>query len=220
MIRVAVADDQAAVRAGLVALLERADDVTIVGQAADGDDAVVLAPAARPDVFLMDVRMPRLDGIEATRRIVADPRCAGVRILIVTTYELDEYVYDALRAGASGFVTKEIEPEALRSAVRTIADGDGLLAPSVTRRVIDAFARGAPAGGHDERLDTLTDRERDVLRCVASGASNAEIASELYISTMTAKTHVSRLLEKLGVRSRAQLVVLAYESGFVGPAAR
>ncbi len=215
MIRVAVADDQAAVRAGFVALIDNASDLTVVGQAVDGGEAVVLARAARPDVFVMDVRMPGTDGIEATRRIVADPRCEGVRVMILTTYELDEYVYDGLRAGASGFVTKAIEPEALRGAIRTIAAGDALLSPSVTRRVIDAFARAAPTMRAEERFADLTEREREVWRCVASGASNAEIAEQLFISPMTAKTHVSRLLDKLQVSSRAQLVVEAYESGFV-----
>lgn len=215
MIRVAVADDQAAVRAGFVALIDHADDLTVVGQASDGGEAVVVARAARPHVFVMDVRMPGTDGIEATRRILADERCAGVRVLMLTTFELDEYVYESLRAGASGFVTKSIEPADLRAAIRTIAAGDALLAPSVTRRVIDAFAASGPTHPDERQFADLTEREREVWRCVAAGASNAEIAEQLYISPMTAKTHVSRLLDKLRVRSRAQLVVAAYESGFV-----
>jgi DNA-binding NarL/FixJ family response regulator len=215
VIRVAVADDQAVVRAGFAALIDNADDLTVVGQAADGGEAVVVARAARPHVFVMDVRMPGTDGIDATRRILGDPRCDGVRVLMLTTFELDEYVFEALRAGASGFVTKSIDPDDLRAAIRTVAGGDALLAPSVTRRVIDAFAEFGPTRRDEARFAELTDREREVWRCVAAGASNAEIAEQLYISQMTAKTHVSRLLDKLQVRSRAQLVVAAYESGFV-----
>lgn len=215
MIRVVVADDQAAVRAGFVALLERADDVSVVGEAADGDEAHQRARSARPDVVLMDIRMPDVDGIEATRRIVADPSCDGVRVLIVTTYGVDPYVYDALRSGASGFVTKTIEPEDLREAVRIVARGDGLLSPSVTSRVIEAFAQSAPPSVEDPRIELLTEREREVWRCVVAGASNDEIARSLVISPLTAKTHVSRILDKLEVRSRVQLVALAYETGFV-----
>jgi DNA-binding NarL/FixJ family response regulator len=214
-IRVAIADDQALVRAGFASLLEGDADFSVVGEAADGADAVELARRARPDVFLMDVRMPVLDGLEATRRIVGDPACAATRILVLTTYELDEYVFEALRAGASGFLTKDVEPDDLRAAVRLIAAGQALLSPSVTRRVVDAFATAVPPAREPERLDRLTDRERDVLGLVAAGLANDEIAGRLAMSPLTAKTHVSRILTKLGARDRAQLVVIAYETGLV-----
>lgn len=213
MIRVAIADDQAMVRAGFVSLLEDTDDVTVVGEAADGDEAVQLARRAKADVFLMDIRMPGMDGLEATRRIVADPQCDGTRVVVLTTFELDEYVFEALRAGAGGFLTKDLDPAALRDAVRQVAEGHGLLSPSVTRRVVDAFASKLPAPRDPERLDALTDRELDVLRLIAKGMSNDEVARALLISPLTAKTHVSRLLRKLGARDRAQLVIVAYETG-------
>ena len=212
MIRVVIADDQALVRAGFVSLLA-GDDIVVVGEASDGAEAVELVRRAQPDVALMDVRMPRLDGIAATRAITGDPALAGTRVVVLTTYELDEYVFEALRAGASGFLTKDVEPGDLRDAVRTVAGGDALLAPSVTRRVVDAFARAVPAPKAPERLDALTDREREVLGLVAQGLSNDELAQRLVLSPLTAKTHVSRILAKLHARDRAQLVVIAYETG-------
>ena len=214
MIRVAIADDQVLVRAGFVSLLDAADDLTVVGEARDGEEAVDLARAVRPDVLLMDVRMPGVDGIEATRRIVSDPELAAVRVVVLTTYEVDEYVFEALRAGASGFLTKDVEPADLRAAVRTAAEGNALLTPSVTRRVVNAFAAATPHAVPDRsRLDVLSDRERDVLALVGQGLSNQEIADRLYMSPLTAKTHVSRILQKLGVRDRAQLVVVAFQTG-------
>lgn len=213
MIRVAIADDQTLVRRGVVSLLYDIDDMTVVGEADDGDSAVQLARRARPDVFLMDIRMPGIDGLEATRRIVADPGCGDVRVVVLTTFELDEYVFDALRAGASGFLTKDIDAEDLRDAIRLVASGQALLSPSLTRRVIDAFATSIPEAKGADRLDALTDRELDVLRLIARGLSNDEIAKELIISPLTAKTHVGRILTKLAARDRAQLVVIAYETG-------
>jgi DNA-binding NarL/FixJ family response regulator len=218
VIRVAVADDQALVRSGFVVLLKSAGDIEVVGEASDGSEAVELACRERPDVFLMDIRMPELDGLEATRRITSDERTTATRVLILTTFDLDEYVFEALRAGASGFLLKDTLPEDLLAAVRVVADGDALLAPKVTRRLIEQFAQQAaavpaPAAG----LELLTDREREVLAFVARGCSNAEIAEQLFMSHATAKTHVSRLLTKLQARDRAQLVVVAYESGIVTP---
>ncbi|MDX3101838.1 response regulator [Nonomuraea angiospora] len=216
-IRVLLADDQTLVRAGFRVLLERADDIEVVGDAADGDEAIALARAHRPDVVLMDVRMPGTDGVAATARIVGDARLPGVRVLMLTTFDLDEYVFAALRAGASGFLLKDVAPEELRRAVRLIARGDALLAPSVTRRLISAFAgrpgsRGVPL----ERLATLTDREREVVALVADGLSNQEIGDRLGMSPATAKTHVNRAMAKLDARDRAQLVVIAYQSGLAG----
>jgi DNA-binding NarL/FixJ family response regulator len=219
MIRVAVADDQPLVRAGLLTLLDHAGDMESVGEAADGFEAVDLARQASPDVVVMDVRMPRCDGIEATRRIGADPACAGVRVLVLTTFDADENVYAALRAGASGFLLKDAAPEEILAAIRVVADGDGLLDPAVTRRLITEFARRPAAA--DRRpvnaLKNLTEREQQILGLVARGMSNQEIAERETLSYATVKTHVSRILTKLNLRDRAQLVVLAYESGLVTP---
>ena len=217
-IRVGIADDQALVRDGLRVQLDLAPDVELVGVAADGEQAVQLARAQRPDVLLMDVRMPVLDGIAATRRIVEDPACSGVRVLVLTTFDVDAHVYDALRAGASGFLLKDATPEELLQALRVVAAGDALLAPRVTARLVEDFVRTAPRHDAAEaRLDALTEREREVLVLVAGGLTNAEIADRLVVSPLTAKTHVSRILTKLGARDRAQLVVLAYETGLVSP---
>jgi DNA-binding NarL/FixJ family response regulator len=216
-IRVAIADDQALVRSGFVALLSGLDDITMVGEAADGAEAVELVRRARPDVMLMDIRMPGTDGLAATRAITGDPALEATKVLVLTTYELDEYVFEALRAGASGFLTKDVASEDLRDAVRTVAAGHALLAPSVTRRVVDAFAAVVPQPKQPERLDLLTGREREVLALVARGLSNDELAERLILSPLTAKTHVSRIMTKLHARDRAQLVVLAYESGLVAP---
>ncbi len=222
-IRVLVADDQTLVRAGFKALLDSEDDIEVVGEAVDGEDAVALTVETRPDVVLMDIRMPRLDGLEATARIVADPDLSATKVLVLTTFELDEYVFGALRAGASGFLLKDVGPVALIDAVRLVADGQGLLAPAVTRRLIEAFVAASPANGSTEEpppstdpLPELTPREREVLTLVGRGMSNQEIAEHLVLSPLTAKTHVSRLFTKLGARDRAQLVVAAYEAGLVG----
>ena len=216
--KVLVADDQALVRSGFRLLVDSALDLHCVGEAADGGEALALARAGRPDVVLMDIRMPVMDGIEATRAIVGDPTLAATKILILTTFDLDEYVYQALRAGASGFLLKDTDPDTLLDAIRIIAAGEALLAPSVTRRLIAEFAR-RPAAVHAqlEGIEQLTEREREVLVLVARGLSNTDIATELYISPATAKTHVSRIMMKLGARDRAQLVALAFESGFVVP---
>ena len=220
MISVLLADDQALVRAGFRALLNAEEDIRVVGEAADGLAAVRQAQQTRPDVVLMDIRMPGVDGLEATRRIAADPALADTRVVILTTFELDEYVFEALRTGASGFLVKDTEPVELLRAVRAVAAGDALLSPSVTRRVIAEFAgaggRGRPAQP-PVRLDQLTDREREVLVLVAEGLSNDEIAVRLVISPATAKTHVSRTMIKMGARDRAQLVVYAYEAGLIRP---
>jgi DNA-binding NarL/FixJ family response regulator len=218
VIRVLLADDQALVRAGFRVLLERAGDIEVVGEVADGASAVERSIAERPDVVLMDIRMPGMDGLEATRRIAADERLSGVRVVVLTTFELDEYVFSALRAGASGFLVKDIEPDDLRRAVRVVAAGDALLSPGVTRRLISEFA-AQPAGTRPspERLEVLTEREREVTALVAGGLTNDEIARRLHVSPATAKTHVNRAMMKLGVHDRAQLVVLAYETGLVAP---
>jgi DNA-binding NarL/FixJ family response regulator len=215
-VRVALADDQALIRAGFRSLLANTSDIDVIGEASDGLAAVELARRAKPDVLLMDIRMPELDGIEATRRICADPELAGVRIVVLTTYQLDDYVFAALRAGASGFLLKDIEPDDLRAAVRTVAAGDALLSPSVTRTLIAAFTAG-PARPADVRpkLATLTERERDVTALAAHGLTNAEIGRELVISPATAKTHLTRAMAKVHARDRAQLVVFAYQSGLV-----
>lgn len=218
MIRVAVADDQPLARTGIATMITHAPDLLLVGEAADGEEAVALARRDRPDVLLMDVRMPGVDGIEATRRIAADPSTAAVRVIMLTTFDVDEHVHAALRAGASGFLLKDIAPEDLFAAIRVVAAGDALLAPSVTRRLIAQFA-ARPSGGPTDpaRLAGLTEREREILALVARGLSNDEIAERLVISPATSKTHVSHIITKLGVRDRAQLVVLAYEAGLVTP---
>ena len=217
MIRVLLADDQALVRAGFRAILDGEDDIAVVAVAADGQEAVRMVRETVPDVVLMDVRMPGLDGLEATRRIVADDRLADVRVIILTTFDLDEYVYGALRAGASGFLVKDTEPAELIHAVHVVARGDALLAPQVTRRLISEIAGRIRRPDPSPRLNALTDREREVMSLVAAGLSNNEIAERLILSPATAKTHVSRIMTKLDVRDRAQLVVLAYESGMTSP---
>jgi DNA-binding NarL/FixJ family response regulator len=217
-IRVVLADDQALVRVGLRALAGAEPDIEVVGEAADGREAIAVVRATRPDLVAMDIRMPVLDGLAATREIAADPRLAGVRVLILTTFELDEYVFEALRAGASGFLLKDAEPAEILRAMRVVAAGDSLLSPSVTRRVVAAFAaRPAPAGPAPALLGQLTEREREVVALVGSGLSNEEIAERLVISAATARTHVSRAMGKTGARDRAQLVVFAYEAGLVAP---
>jgi DNA-binding NarL/FixJ family response regulator len=216
VIRVALVDDQHLVRAGLRALLERSEDIAVVGEAPDGAAAVELVVRERPDVVLMDIRMPGVDGLAATRRIVADPRLTGVHVVVLTTFDTDEHVFGAVRAGAAGFLLKDTAPEELRRAVRLVAAGDAMLSPEVTRRVMRSAAAGRPALATD-RLAGLTEREREVLAEVGAGRSNAEIGERLFISVATARTHVSRLLGKLGARDRAQLVVLAYETGLVVP---
>jgi DNA-binding NarL/FixJ family response regulator len=219
VIRVLLADDQALVRAGFRVLIDSDPGYEVVGEATDGAEAVTLAASSRPDVVLMDIRMPNVDGIEATRRIVADPRTEDVRVLVLTTFDLDEYVFQALRAGASGFLLKDTRPAELLNAIDVVAAGEALLAPSITRRVIAEFAsRPEPPSSADAKaLSFLTDREREVLGLIGRGLSNAEIAEELVVGTATTKTHVSRILAKLNARDRAQLVVLAYETGLVTP---
>ncbi|MBF6134255.1 response regulator transcription factor [Nocardia otitidiscaviarum] len=215
-IRVVIADDQALVRAGFVALLNAQDDIEVVGEADNGEQAVLLARELTPDVVLMDIRMPVLDGLAATRIIAAEKRLAEVKVVVLTTFELDEYVFEAMRAGATGFLVKHTEPADLVKAVRVVAGGDALLSPSVTKRLVAEFAthaKPAPAA----TLSELTDREREVMALVAEGLTNAEIAERLYMSPATARTHVSRILVKLAARDRTQLVVIAYESGLVRP---
>lgn len=217
-LRVVLVDDQHLIRTGLRAVLERAPDITVVGEAGDGAAAVDVVLDQRPDVVLMDVRMPGLDGIEATRRIMADPRLSRVHVVMLTTFDDDEYLFEAIRAGAAGFLLKDTTPDALRQAVRTVAGGDALLSPAVTRRVLDAAAR-TPVR-NEARLAGLTERERDVLAQVGTGRSNAEIGAVLHLSPDTARTYVSRLLTKLDARDRAQLVVIAYETGLARPGAQ
>ncbi len=217
MISVLLADDQALVRAGFRALLDAQDDIEVVAEADDGEQAVQLTKSHVPDVVLMDIRMPGLDGLAATRTIAADQQLSSVRIVILTTFELDEYVFEALRAGASGFLVKDTEPVELIRAVHAVANGEALLSPSVTRRLIAEFATRAKEPSRSTQLDNLTDREREVMALVAEGLSNEEIADRLFVSPATAKTHVSRAMIKLNARDRAQLVVFAYESGLVRP---
>ena len=216
-IRVVLADDQALVRAGFRSLLETTDDIVVVGEATDGDEAVARALTTQPDVVLMDIRMPGTDGLEATRNLTGHPDLHTTRVIVLTTYEMDEYVFEALRSGASGFLTKDVEPGDLRDAVRIVAAGNALLSPTVTRRVVDAFAKRTTPRAAPELLGSLTDREREVFAAVGAGMSNAEIGEHLYMSPLTAKTHVSRILDKLGARDRVQLVVLAHEAGIAGP---
>jgi DNA-binding NarL/FixJ family response regulator len=221
LIRVALADDQALVRAGFRVLLDAEDDIEVVGEADDGAEAIAMVRRTRPDVVLMDIRMPELDGLEATRRIVADEANASVRVLILTTFEVDEYVFDALRAGASGFLVKDTEPAELVRAVRVVAEGESLLSPGVTRRLVAEFvSRPEQAAASPPSLSVLTDREREVMALVAAGLSNDEVAEKLFVSPATARTHVSRAMVKLNARDRAQLVVAAYESGLVTPGTR
>jgi DNA-binding NarL/FixJ family response regulator len=214
-IRVLIADDQALMRGGFRMILDAQEDIEVVGEAIDGRDAVEQFRRLGPDVVVMDVRMPALDGIEATRRLSADDPSA--RILILTTFDLDEYVFDALRAGASGFLLKDRPPEELVAAVRVVSSGEALLAPSITRRLIEEFARRPEAPSQPPELEELTDREREVLGLMGRGLSNAEIAGHLFVAETTVKTHVGRVLQKLDLRDRAQAVVLAYESGLVKP---
>jgi DNA-binding NarL/FixJ family response regulator len=217
VIQVLLADDQALVRGGFRALLDAENDIAVVGEAGNGREAVALTREKKPDVVLMDIRMPELDGLAATREVAADARLGDVRIVILTTFELDEYVFEALRAGASGFLVKDTEPVDLLAAVRLVASGEALLSPSVTRRVIEEFASRAKEPPPSGPLDELTEREREVMALVAGGLSNEEIAEQLVVSPATAKTHVSRAMVKLAARDRAQLVVLAYEHGLVRP---
>ena len=219
--RVLLADDQDLVRAGLRLMVDSAPDLTVVGEAATGRQAIRLAKLERADVVLMDIRMPGVDGLEATRRISADDDLAGVKVIILTTFESDEYVYQAIRSGASGFLVKDTEPADLLQAVRVVARGDALLSPSVTRRLItDLATRPERPPPSDRALAGLTEREREVLALVAEGLSNDEIAGRLFLSPLTAKTHVSRIMTKMNARDRAQLVVIAYESGLVTPGGR
>jgi DNA-binding NarL/FixJ family response regulator len=217
MIRILLADDQTLVRSGFRALLDAQEDMQVVGEAGDGNDAVRLVMSLVPDVVLMDIRMPHCDGLEATRRISADERLAGVKIIILTTFDLDEYIFEAIRVGASGFLVKDTEPVDLIRGIQAVAQGDALLSPGVTRRLIAEFASLTSKTSAAPELATLTEREREVMALVAGGLSNDEIAERLVVSPATAKTHVSRAMVKLGARDRAQLVVFAYESGLVRP---
>jgi DNA-binding NarL/FixJ family response regulator len=217
VIRVLVADDQAAVRGGFAALIASEDEMDVAGEATNGREAVDLARSVFPHVVLMDVRMPVLDGLEATRLICSDPTLAATRVLVLTTFDLDEYVYKALRVGASGFLLKDAGPRELLNAIRVVATGDALIAPSITRRLITEFAARRDPNDPPAAVAELTEREREILRLVARGLTNAEIAARLVISPLTTKTHVSRILRKLDCRDRAQLVTLAYESGLVTP---
>jgi DNA-binding NarL/FixJ family response regulator len=220
MIRVVVADDQHLVRAGFRSLLDSEGDISVVGEAGTGRDAVALAVALKPDVMLLDIRMPDGDGLWATERIVADATLSGVRVVIVTTFELDEYVARAIAAGASGFLVKDTEPVDLIRAVRVVAAGDALLSPGVTRRLLERVAEGSRPVVDPGLVDPLTQREREVLTLVGAGLSNDEVAGRLFLSPLTAKTHVSRIMQKLGARDRVRLVVIAYESGLVSPGGR
>jgi DNA-binding NarL/FixJ family response regulator len=215
VIRVLIADDQALVRGGFQAILVGHEDIEVVGEAEDGVAAVEMVERLQPDVVLMDIRMPGMDGIEATRRIVA--RAMPTRVLVLTTFDVDDYVYEAMKAGASGFLLKTAPPRQLADAVRTVASGEALLAPSVTQRLIEQFVRRPPPGSTAPGLEELTERERDVLQLLARARSNAEIAAELFVSEATVKSHVNRILRKLDLRDRAQAIVLAYETGLVAP---
>jgi DNA-binding NarL/FixJ family response regulator len=217
VIKVVLADDQRLVRAGFRSILDDEDDITVVGEAANGDEAVRLARELRPDIVLMDIRMPEQDGLAATERIVGDQRLADVRVVILTTFDIDDYVYGALRAGASGFLVKDTDPEELLRGIRVCARGDALIAPTVTRRLIAEFAGRARQPDPSPRLNALTEREREVMGLVGAGLTNDEIAKRLVLSPATAKTHVSRIMTKLAVRDRAQLVILAYETGMITP---
>jgi DNA-binding NarL/FixJ family response regulator len=217
VISVVIADDQALVRGGFRALLDAQQDIAVVAEASDGEEAIRSALEHRPDVVLMDIRMPGLDGLEATRRIADDDRLRDVRVVILTTFDLDEYVFDAIRAGANGFLVKDTEPEELLRALRVVVSGDALLSPRITRRLIEEFASKAKPSTATPALPELTDREREVVALVGEGLSNDEIAERLVMSAATARTHVSRAMIKLGARDRAQLVVYAYESGLVRP---
>jgi DNA-binding NarL/FixJ family response regulator len=217
VIRVLVADDQAAVRGGFAALIASEEEMDVAGEATNGREAVDLARSVLPHVVLMDIRMPVLDGLEATRLICSDPTLAGTRVLVLTTFDLDEYVYKALRVGASGFLLKDAGSRELLNAIRVVATGDALIAPSITKRLIAEFAARRDPSDAPAAVVELTEREREILRLVARGLTNAEIADRLVISPLTTKTHVSRILRKLGCRDRAQLVTLAYESGLVSP---
>ncbi|MBF6100245.1 response regulator transcription factor [Nocardia cyriacigeorgica] len=217
MIRVLLVDDQPLIRSGFRALLDLEDDIEVVAEAGDGSAGLALARQHRPDIALIDIQMPVLDGIEATRRIAADPELAGVHVVILTNYGMDEYVFEALRAGAAGFLVKDIEPEDFLHAVRVAARGDALLAPSITRRLIDRYVTSGPFRPVTAGLEELTQREREAVVLVARGLSNHEIADRLVISPLTAKTHINRAMMKLHARDRAQLVTLAYESGLVAP---
>jgi DNA-binding NarL/FixJ family response regulator len=217
VIRVLLADDQALVRAGFRALLDAQDDIEVVGEAADGEEAVKLARALKPEIVLMDIRMPGMDGLQATQAVADDDMLNEVRVVILTTFDLDEYVFEALRVGASGFLVKSTEPAELVHAVRVVTAGDALLSPGVTKRLVAEFAERAKEPGSTPALEALTDREREVMRLVAEGLSNEEIAERLVVSPSTSKTHVSRAMVKLGARDRAQLVVFAYDSGLARP---
>ncbi|GAB3011039.1 response regulator transcription factor [Streptomyces pseudoechinosporeus] len=217
MIRVLLVDDQPLLRSGFRALLDMEDDIVVVAEAGDGEEGLALTKEHRPDIALIDIRMPVIDGIEATRRIAADPDLAGVHVVILTNYGFDEYVFDALRAGAAGFLVKDIVPEDLLHAVRVAARGDALLAPSITRKLINRYVTQPLHTGIEKGLEELTNREREAVTLVAQGLSNDQIADRMVISPMTAKTHINRAMAKLHARDRAQLVVLAYESGLVVP---
>ncbi|HUY45968.1 MAG TPA: response regulator transcription factor [Streptosporangiaceae bacterium] len=217
MIRVTLADDQVLVRAGFAALLDAEEDISVIGEAIDGREAVQLARRAKPDVVLMDIRMPGLDGIEATRQIAADPLLSATHVIILTTFDLDEYVFEGLRAGAAGFLVKDADPTDLIRAVRVVAGGEALLSPKITLRLITEFVSRSRSARHPPGLQYLTAREREVVGLIANGLSNEDIAARLYMSASTAKTHATRAMAKLGARDRAQLVVIAYESGLVRP---
>jgi DNA-binding NarL/FixJ family response regulator len=217
MIRVALVDDQALVRAGFAALLDAEDDIEVVGEAADGDEALQLLRRTRPDVVLMDIRMPGLDGIGATRQIAADAALASLHVIILTTFELDEYVFEGLRAGAAGFLVKDTDAAELIRAIRVVSEGSALLSPTITRRLIAEFSVRSRAAPRNTAGDSLTAREREVVTLIASGLSNEQIADKLYMSASTAKTHATRAMTKLGARDRSQLVIFAYESGLVRP---